>query len=499
MNFHLNYIKYLTIQKEIMSAVRTKSIETTPLKKTLKKKVVDEKITTPVEKIKKTDTKVVLKADSAKKETVKKETIKKETTKTEDEEKKAVEKTPKKINVKPTLGHLCGLNLSVAKVRNIISNLCINNDTFVALKEMKEHRTITTAGTTEPKQAEEFTFALKGLSQETLSYLDICTLSINESKGLLFSRKITRDMNKEQTIKYNEAKRIAVTEFQTEQKSGHLFQKFDFNLTEFNTKYNSAFYEKMEDSEVSWKLLKDHELYEYCVNVVNKNKVRFNSESKIFITSFVEYIIKQLVINGTKNCINDKKKIIQPSHALDNPSADFTMFPFISGSSAYKTYISGGGMTAESEAMESEAENEVESDPEVDHDTDSEVDRKLQFKYYISELCRHVRMDLSEADGTTDIESKFNQTSVSRLFKEFCSDIVIELLQMFGNILKVEVSSRQVKTVNYNIIGALVRNAHIFHSLDVKPTVIFMQEKYNKYNSFLKTRTDKRGAAAALR
>lgn len=462
-----------------MSTVRSKSIETNVLKKTLKKKTIEKEM--PIEKVKKVDTKPVVKLENTKKDAHKKETV--------DEEKKTVEKIPKKINVKLTLADICGLNLSVAKIKNIISNLCINKDTFTSLKEMKDHRVMNTEST----NVEDFTFTLAGLSQDTLKYLDTCAFSINESKGLLHSRKVTRDMNKDETIKYNDAKRTAMNAFQTVQKNGHLFQQFEFNLTEFNVKYNPNFYKKMEDTDVNWKNLTNQALYSHCVNVVNKNKVRFNSESKIFITSFVEYIVKQLVISGTKNCIADKKKIIQLNHALDNPATEFTMFPFISSSVAYKKYMSEINAGKEHVESEAEVESENDIDPEtIDMDESDLSDRKLQFRYYVAELCRNVRMELSAMDNVVAIESKYNQTSVSRLFKQFCSNVVIELLQMFGNVLKVEVASRQVKTVNYSIIGALVQNAHIIHGLNYTPTITFIQEKYNIYNTFLKNRSDKR-------
>jgi hypothetical protein len=461
-----------------MSTVRAKATETMPIKKTLKKKVVDKSSDDKVEKIKKSDAKVSTDA-KPKKESVKKETVKKES----DDE--VVEKIPKKINVKATLADICGLNLSVAKIKNIISSLCINKETFTALKEMKEHRVITSVTDVDEKKVEEFTFSLEGLSQETLAYLDMCSVSLNENKGLLYSRKVTRDMSKEDAARYNEAKRIAVSAFQAEQKNGHLFQQFEFNLTAFNLKYDSKFYDAMPDYEAGWKTLVNKELYTHCVNLVNKNKVRFNSESKIFITAFVEFIVKQLVVHGTKSCIADKKKIIQLSHALDAPSAEFTMFPFISSTSAYKKYVS-------QQVVDAESETDDETEVEPTESEDDVSDRKLQFRYYVAELCRNVRMELSAQDETPDLESKFNQTSVSRLFKQFCSNVIIELLQTFGNILKVEVTSRGVKTVNYSTIGALLQTAHILHNIEFAPTIEFIQEKYNVYNQFLADRSLKR-------
>ena len=216
-----------------MSVTKAKSVETTPVKKILKRKVVEK---APVEKVKKSEQKNV-KEVTPKKEVAKKEVV----------EEEVVEKTPKKINVKPTLADICGLNLSVAKIKNIISSLCINKDTFAALKEMKEHRKDITVieATADTKKTEGFTFTLDGLSGKTLSYLDECSASLRENKELLYSRKVTRDMTKEQVASYNEAKRIAIAAFQADQKNGHLFQQSEFNLNAFNLGYDPKFYARV--------------------------------------------------------------------------------------------------------------------------------------------------------------------------------------------------------------------------------------------------------------
>lgn len=458
-----------------MSSTKSKSIETLPIKKTLKKKVANTEPIEPVEKTKK--------VAAVKKDVIKALDV---------EDVPKVEKTPKKINVKPTLADTQGLNLSVAKVKNIISNLCINKETFSSLRKMRDHRVfadVVVEGVT-AKSTTDFTFTLDGLSAETTQYLDSCATGITESRGLLHSRKITKGMTAEETAKYTEAKRVAMASYQKDQRNDHLFKEFEFDLTAFNISYDAAFYSTMENAEAEWKSLKNDALYTFCVNLVNKSKVRFNSESKIFITAFVEYIVKQLVINGTKHCIDDKKKIIQLFHALDKTSPEFTMFPFIASSKTYKKYLSDNAVV---DVDDVDAETDVDEEPEVE--TDEEIvdtDRKLQFRYYVAELCRNVRMELSAADESETISSKFNQTSVSKSFKSLCSNLIIELLQQFGNVLSVEVQTRSVKTVNYSILNALIQNAHIFHNIDSKATVDFIQEKYNIHSAFLQQRQDKR-------
>jgi hypothetical protein len=444
-------------------------------------------------------------------------------------DKKTVEKTVKKLNVNPTLADTQGLNLSVAKVRNILSDLCINKqsyqalsvirNTFLVLETEEEKLTIKeakavakAAGLPEPKVKSKVEVKedcnIGQLSEDIVNYLDICQIAYVESKGLLYSRKAVNKLSTGEKVKYNAAKLNAVKVFEEELLSQYLFQNKVFDLTAFNLNYNNKFYDDMEDYKPNWKESKGKELYDYCINLVNKHKIRFNTESRIFITAFVEFIIKQLVVNGTENCVFQKKKIIQLSHAVNNPSDKFTMFAFISNSNAYKQSLKlSEDDVAENKAISDaeEADDETEDEPEEENENDddetedvnsTEVLKKLQFKYYVTELCRNVRMELSNVDEVEASLSKYNQTSVSKGFKQFCSDVITELLQMFGNVLLNEVISREIRTVNYSVIDSLIKNSHTMHNLDYTETIKFIQEKYNIYNVFLAERKEERANKA---
>lgn len=491
MNFHLNNINITTIQKQIMTSVQTKSVPTSATKKTLKKTAVKDDKEKSAKKVVKEEVKEKAPKKSKKEEVKEEKETKKESKKETKanaeetkEEKPVKEKTPKKINTNKTAGHNTGLNFSVAKVKNVISNSCINEEPFNALKEMKSMRKFKEEGST------EYTFSLDSLSKETLSTLDKCFEVIVESKRQDFSKKSVIQMTEETREKYLEAKKQAIADFQQSQKDTHLFEDDEFNLTEFNLKWDKNFYKQMEKDD--WKSLKHDELYTYATNLVNKNKIRFNSESKIYMTAFVEYIVKQLVVNGTIHCVADNKKIIKLEHALDS-SADefkqFTMFPFIASSNTYKMFINSKTLVEDGEET-----------PEADLDeSEDDIIGKVQFKHYVGELCRNVRMELSDKDSLVEdsLLSEFNQTSVSKDFKQFCSNIIIELLQTFGNVLKTEVLTRNVKTVNYTIVGTLIRVSHIIHNLESESTIKFIQEKYKLYNAYLKERAKASAAKAA--
>lgn len=480
-----------------MRTAQVQSVETTTAKKTLRKKSVEKEVETPVEtvakpskksekvekkaKVEKVEKKTEPKVKAEKKTSAKadKKTEKKEAVDEEVVEVEKVEKKPKSINVKPTLSDNCGLNLSVAKVKNIISSRCINKLVDDASTEMKNARVMEEVEESDEKKAIHFSFALKDLSPTTVAFLEECHQNIVEHDHLQHSRVVLRSKEFQKHIgKYNEAKKVALAEFNKSQKTGNLFNQDKFDLTAFNKSFDPKFYSAL-DVNYTWKKLKNEALYEYCNTLVNKSKVRFNADSKVFITAFVEFVMRQTVYNGTKKCIEENKKIIQLSHALDEREESFDMFPFINSTNAYKNYLQFKNAPVAEDS--SEEEDEV---VEETVDAADSKDKKLQFRYYVAELCRDVRMELSKNDETVEdpLLSKFNQTSVSKAFKQFCSDVIIELLHIFGNMLKIEVVTRGVKTVNYAIVSALVFNSHILHNVPYENTIKFMQERFNAYN-----------------
>lgn len=482
-----------------------KKVQTGDLVKNMKKMSINEKIETPKKSVNAEEKPKKKKVDVEKKVETSKESTKKSKKVEETDKPEKAEKIPKKINIKPTISDTQGLNLSVAKVRNIVSNMCINKETSEALIEMKNARDITEYEDEDNKKPSKFTFDFDNLSDNTIAYLEACQHSTMESYGLVHSRKVIKDFDSKKLKNYNNLKQEAINKFQATQRIENLFSQDKFDLTAFNLEYDSSFYVNMTEYNANWKDLENEELYSYCVNLVTKNKVRFNSESKVYITAFVEYIIKQLVINGTINCVSDKKKIIQLNHAVNDISPEFSLFPFISNTDVYRKYMhpDNNSSSSDDELEEGEIPEEDEEDDNDDDDEEGEIksvdsksDRKLQFKYYVAELCRNVRMELSKKDDDY-LTSLYNQTSVSKVFNQFCSDVIIELLHRFGKVLKTEVVTRDVKTVNYSIVSALIYNSHILFGLESDNTVQFIQEKYNLHNVYLNDRASARAEKTA--
>jgi hypothetical protein len=497
-----------------MSSSGTKAVKSQSAKKLVKKQpkpveVLPEPVVKKTKKVSK-KTEVVeeplVKSEPVKSSKTKEDTLlsKKEETKGEPEKEVKNEEDPekrikkaKKINDKPTLSDNCGLNLSVAKVKNIISNLCINKEQFAVLKELKEARVLDEEKLdndgnpikedSPSKKKRTFTFSLKEVSAETLAFLEKAHQNNLELLKESFTKTAIKKMNEETKKDYVTQRKAAVVAHQSEQKSGYLFQSHEFNTADFNVKWNKNFYKGMDFPD--WKSMENMDLYDYCVTVVNKMKVRFNAESKIFVTAFVEHIVQQMVVNGTVNCVGDNKKIIQLTHALDTSSEGFekrfNLFPLILNLESYHK-------VCHEEVSSEEVEPEIKTDESQDGD---QIDRKYQFKYYVTELCRTVKMKLAREDSPEDIsKSNYYHVSVSRVFKNFCSNIIVDLIRMFGEVLKVEVSSRNVKTVNYTIIQTLVQVSHIMYGLGahLDETVQFIQQTYTSYQRFIEDRKTKR-------
>lgn len=480
------------------SATATKT--TKPVKKNLKKKPIKEEEETPevevktvkkIRKVKKPEVEPEAEPVEEKKEVKKPKKQSKKAETSESEEEKPAKRTRKKktdgeteekvskkkpLNNKPTLSDLCGLNLSIPKVKAIISDLCINKEVTSALKDIRSNRVYDETKNENNKRV--YTLSYSSLSEETREFLEECHLNMLETQRLDFSKQKIREMTEEKRASYLEARKQAMAEFQEEQMSGHLFQEHDFDLTAFNLRWEANFYKSMET--VNWKSLKDEELYKYCSNLMSKVKVRFNSEAKVFITLFIENIVKQLVTNGTVNAALENKKIIKIEHALNTKSPGFTenfaLFPFIANLTSYKKHLV--------------------AKPAEDATEEENTDKKVQFKHYVNELCRTVRMELTRSDNSVAEHSAsiYNHISVSKEFKDFCSEIIIDLIMMFGEVLKAEIATRKVKTINYTVIKTLINVTHILLGLEshMDDTIGFIQRGYKNHNEYLRERATKR-------
>lgn len=395
------------------------------------------------------------------------------------------EKKTKKRNNGPTLAETQGLNISPPKVKNFISNFCINRQQFLALKEVRDKVV---------EKDEEITFSLKSLSDSTMNVINEGWAAHLASMKDDYRKDKLKSFSAKEREKYMQEKKDEHKSVSKEHDSKRRFTSDSFNLEEFDLKFDANFYKDFkvadydkfqpEDDRVEdWRSLKNEALFEYVKSLINKTKIRFNDQIKIYIAAFIERVLRQLISNGLRNCISAKKKIVSLDHALDTSTgnfSDFTLYPLITTLPSFMETLK-------------ESEKEVVPEPAVEdaapvEDDSDDMEKKYQFKHYIDELRRTVRSELSKQDCPDDpTQSAYNETSISKKLKQFCSNTIIGFLKMFGNLLLVEVETRDVKTINYVIVEAVFRSLHIIHHLDNEyyHTTKFIQHCCEQYKDYV--------------
>ena len=93
-------------------------------------------------------------------------------------------------------------------------------------------------------------------------------------------------------------------------------------------------------------------------------------------------------------------------------------------------------------------------------------------------------MDLSSTDESCNI------TSVSKLFKNFCSTLVAEFIMKIGLLLEKEIETRRIKTINANIVKTVVSHYHIICNAPELKTNDFVNKTSKKYYAYIELKKD---------
>jgi hypothetical protein len=422
--------------------------------------------------------------------------------------------THRKINVKPVLAKTTGINISPAKVKNIVSNYVLNKDVYKALKELRgaTPKQVFKEDGEGDKKTKVLVETIKGtpvsgLSPETCAYIKHATDSFENNQKEEYLRAKVSKMPPPLAKKYAEARNKAKELHESTHKDSFLHEGEPFDVEAFSRKYDPHFYDTYDSEKKVRDTADKSDEWKKAIDKVTKLKNRFSTNSRIFLSALVEYLIKQLAMNGTVSCVADKKKIIQLSHILDTSKPGFKdrfpLYPLIVNLDTFKQ--------AQAHLNSSEVEKKSDSDADNDADettTKSEkntdlfqldgmsLDKQYQFRYYIGETCREVRMDLSgESSEDKDDEKAnevYNYTSVSKVFKNFCSTLVCEFLIRIGAMLKKEIETRGIKTVNDTVISTVILHYHIVCGVNEGPTVDFIKEAVTKYYSYVSDRQETR-------
>jgi hypothetical protein len=406
----------------------------------------------------------------------------------------------RKFNNKPVLAKTTGINISPAKVKNVVSNYVLNRDSYAALVELKnaKARSVTVDGVVTTEFAGT---PIAQLSESTQAYAVFARNELENVHKVEYARLKVTAFDKVTKARYSTAKTVAKT-------ASHANPLFDepFDLVAFNTSFDAKFYSAYKSPVTS------ANEWDAPISAVTKLKNRFSTNSRVFLSAFVECLIKQLALNGTVSCVVGGKKIIQLQHVLDTTTEGFAeRFPLHSMVTSLNVYKQAQSYVADPEAYVAGLSGDVAglsgdvADKPVKKSKNRvtdlftvegiDIEKQHQFRYYISESCREIRMDLSQMQDTEGkTQDTYNYTSVSKIFKNFCSSLVCEFLMRIGLMLQKEIETRCIKTVNDVVIKTVISQYHIVHGIDETNTFKFIKDATDKYYKYLAERQSARDA-----
>jgi hypothetical protein len=391
--------------------------------------------------------------------------------------------TTRKINSKPVLAKTTGINISPAKVKNIVSNFVLNREAHKALKELKDATPRQITKTTDGKEVvEEFKGTpISELSQETRDYI--------KHANDCYEKNLRNEYVKKCVSKLSVSNRE--TYLSTRNAAKSLSEDEVFDLYAFNKTYNASFYTQYDAERKARSADTSVTEWKRSIDQVTKLKTRFSTNSRVHLSALVEYLIKQLASNGTICCVADKKKIIQLNHILDTTKDGFEerfpLYPLIVNLDTFKKAHQYFKDIETKKVVEEDKVNKNIDLFTIEHLT---LDKQYQFRYYIGESCREVRMDLA-ADKTIE-DNVYNFTSVSKLFKNFCSTLICEFLIIIGKMLDIEIRTRGIKTVNDTVIKTVISQYHIVCGVSEDKTTEFITKTTKKYYDYVEQRQQKR-------
>lgn len=396
----------------------------------------------------------------------------------------------RKINSKPVLAKTTGINISPAKVKNIVSNFVLNKDAYAALKELKDSipRQITKVVNGKTVTEDFKGVPVAKLSKPTLEYIKHATECYESNLRNEYDKKKVSGMSTADREKYVESRNKSKSEDD------------EFDLTAFNLSFDKKFYDQYELERKSRETDTSVNEWKKSIDKVTKLKNRFSTNSRVYLSALVEYLIKQLASNGTVCCVADNKKIIQLSHILDTSKEGFEerfpLYPFIVNLDTFKqatkhlNELDAKNLEDSKDSKSSKSNDKTNKNVDLFSIENLSLDKQYQFRYYIGESCREVRMDLAESK--TGEDNVYNFTSVSKLFKNFCSTLVCEFLIRIGKMLDKEIETRGIKTVNDTVIKTVISQYHIVCGVSEDKTTEFINNTTKKYYEYVGQRQQKR-------
>lgn len=430
------------------------------------------------------------------------------------EDKKPKSRRPIKIKEESVLKS--GLRISKTKIKKIITDQVIDTDAAMAIAEIESFEPINT------EKNKREARPLSELSAPTKAILEKARKTHLQSQRYKFATKKISAMEENMREKYDKA---FVEASSKEKESNPDFDKCIF-MEKFNQKYDSHFYDDFKPKVPKKKVQTE---YNEATSLISKLKIRYSYKARLYIAAAIEHFSCKMIERAFRDAQERKCKMIKLDNVVDAYadnirkalSSDFVFYPILTSFEAFRVALKESeeakakaslkekapkskpkrGDKKEEAKEEAKDETKEETKEEAKEETkdepkDEEDAKKNQFKCYVSELCLKVRsLLLDSKDVTPEQAEAFSSMSISSRFKEFCADVITELAVRFGNLIRNEIKSMNVKTINIVIAVSVVKHMHAVLNLPVESTQAAIDAIILQYEGYIQKRKAEKKAA----
>ena len=188
-----------------------------------------------------------------------------------------------------------------------------------------------------------------------------------------------------------------------------------------------------------------------AIELLSKQKFKFSNQSFKVLSVFLDLMIEEITLNVMDKIIKNKKSIINLKYVFN----ELQDSPLYSIYSTLPTFISEKNQLSKSNAEIDEQQEEV-LEEETQEDTSS---HSINFEFYIRKICNKLKKNKEE----------FSKIKVSNTYQKFCSNLVLEFLDIVAPMTTIVLEVMTTKTIT-NIVFETIIKLQLYnnpHSLNI--------------------------------
>jgi len=394
---------------------------------------------------------------------------KKETTKKEATKKEATKKEKKEVVL---LADRNGISLAPVRIRNILLNVVFNNRAVLAESELKAHEEELLNESNLKNGYESF----HKFSEQTQAYIKELRRDYLNLKMTQYERKKISELNPKQekgSVKQPLPENVANLLNERRQR---LKTNSEASFRDLYLQFDKNFYNDFNE-ERRINNLTGTDAFSFYKSLIAKDKIRLNEESRVRLTCFFELILRHFVAQANLSCVLNKNKTVNLGNMNSDDASVSSNYlsTVVENLGAWKSVLDWE-FNGKKQQLEELKNNQTDSAakklvmPKFVNYNKVNPNNKYKFKSYIVDVCRDVSRQLSNAppkckypEGLSkqDISNALRCLNVSNDFKEFCTQVLLELIYNLGSVLRILLKTRRDRTVEKNLVDAVINTYHI--------------------------------------